>query len=92
MTNLSISVYLSDKEYVEYVKDESELLEKFVEHVRKFSPDFLVGYFSDGFDLPYLAVRAKKNKVKKIAFKTKRSDKTFDLTSVEINKNLDDLL
>src|SRR3989338_4366988 len=41
-------------EYVEYVKDEAELLEKFVEYVKKISPDFLVGYFSDGFDLPYL--------------------------------------
>jgi len=50
--------------YVEYVKDEAELLEKFCENVRKFSPDFLVGYFSDGFDLPYLKARAEKHKVK----------------------------
>ena len=49
--------------YVEYVKDEEELLEKFVEHVREISPDFLVGYFSDGFDLPYLRARAEKLKV-----------------------------
>jgi len=49
--------------YVEYVKDEAELLEKFVEHVKKFSPDFLVGYFSDGFDLPYIKARADKFKV-----------------------------
>ncbi len=49
--------------YVEYVKDEAELLEKFVEQVREFSPDFLVGYFSDGFDLPYLKARAEKHKV-----------------------------
>jgi len=39
-------------------------LEKFVEYVRKISPDFLVGYFSDGFDLPYIKARAIKNKVK----------------------------
>ncbi|MBA7668474.1 hypothetical protein ES703_76586 [subsurface metagenome] len=50
--------------YVEYVKDESELIEKFVEYVRKISPDFLVGYFSDGFDLPYLKSRAEKYKIK----------------------------
>ncbi len=50
--------------YIEYVKNEKELLEKFVEHVRKISPDFLVGYFSDGFDLPYLKARADKYKVK----------------------------
>ena len=49
---------------VEFVKDESELLEKFVEYVKKISPDFIVGYFSDGFDLPYLKARAEKNNVK----------------------------
>jgi len=54
----------TDLKYVEFVKDEAELLERFVEHVRKFSPDFLVGYFSDGFDLPYLKVRAEKNNVR----------------------------
>ena len=50
--------------YVEFVKDEAELIERFVEHVKKISPDFLVGYFSDGFDLPYLKARAEKLKVK----------------------------
>ena len=40
-------------EYVEYVKDEKELLESFCENVKKYSPDILVGYFSDGFDMPY---------------------------------------
>ena len=50
--------------YVEYVEDEAELIEKFVEYVREISPDFLIGYHSDGFDLPYLKARAEKNKVK----------------------------
>ncbi|MCX6746722.1 MAG: DNA-directed DNA polymerase [Candidatus Pacearchaeota archaeon] len=50
-------------ENVEYVKDEAELLEKFAEIIKKISPDFLTGYFSDGFDLPYLKARAEKNKV-----------------------------
>jgi len=49
-----------NQDYVECVKDEKELLEKFVEYVRKLSPDFFVGYFSDGFDLPYLKARADK--------------------------------
>lgn len=49
---------------VEYVKDEAELIEKFVEYVKKISPDFLVGYFSDGFDIPYLKARADKYKIK----------------------------
>ena len=50
--------------YVEYVEDESELLEKFVQYVKEISPDFLVGYFSDGFDLPYLKARADRFNVK----------------------------
>jgi DNA polymerase, archaea type len=51
-------------DYVEYIKDEKELLEKFVEYTKKFSPDFLIGYYSDGFDLPYLKARADKHKIK----------------------------
>jgi len=51
-------------DYAEYVEDEIELLEKFVEEVKKVSPDFLTGYFSDGFDLPYIKARAEKHKIK----------------------------
>jgi len=50
--------------YVTYVEDEAELLEKFCEEVKNYSPDFLGGYFSDGFDLPYLKARSEKLKVK----------------------------
>jgi DNA polymerase elongation subunit (family B) len=50
--------------YVEYVKDEAELLEKFVKVIKELSPDFITGYFSDGFDMPYLKARAEKNRVK----------------------------
>ncbi len=51
-------------DYVEYVDNEGELLEKFLEYVKKISPDFLVGYFSDGFDLPYLKARAEHHEIK----------------------------
>jgi len=54
----------SGLDYVEHVKDEAELLEKFVEYVKKISPDFITGYFSDGFDLPYIKARAMKHNVK----------------------------
>jgi len=53
----------NSKNYVEFVKDEAELIEKFIEYVKKISPDFLVGYFSDGFDLPYLKARANELKI-----------------------------
>ena len=39
------SIKNKDLDFVEYVKDEAELIEKFVEYVKKISPDFLVGYF-----------------------------------------------
>lgn len=49
---------------VEFVKDEEELLKKFVEFIKKEKPDILTGYFSDGFDLPYLRVRADMHGIK----------------------------
>ncbi len=51
-------------DFVEYAKNEEELLEKFVSYVRQISPDFLVGYFSDGFDMAYIKARAEKYKIK----------------------------
>ncbi len=50
--------------FVECFKDEAEMLEAFVDYIKKISPDLLVGYFSDGFDMPYLRARAEKNKIK----------------------------
>src|SRR6056297_448972 len=52
------------KEYVEFVKNEKELIKKFTETVKKYSPDFLIGYNSDFFDLPFLKQRAKKVRTK----------------------------
>lgn len=52
------------QDYVECFKSEEEMLEKFVEYVRKFNPDILTGYFSDGFDLQYLRARAQKHGIK----------------------------
>ncbi|MFA5992613.1 MAG: DNA-directed DNA polymerase [Candidatus Pacearchaeota archaeon] len=51
-------------ENVEYFKDEADMLEAFVKYFKKLQPDILTGYFSDGFDLPYLKARAEVNKVK----------------------------
>ena len=52
------------KNYVEFVENEKELLQKFSEYLNKISPDILVGYFSDGFDMPYIKSRTDKFKVK----------------------------
>ena len=51
-------------DYVECYANEKEMLNAFTEEIKKISPDVLVGYFSDKFDLPYLKARAEKNKVK----------------------------
>jgi|TARA_B100002003_G_scaffold63752_1_gene59074 DNA polymerase elongation subunit (family B) len=50
--------------YVESFKDEGEMIEGFVEAVNEYGPDILTGYFSDGFDLPYLKEASKRKKVK----------------------------
>lgn len=47
-------------DYVEVVSDEATMIEKFARKVREFDADILTGYFSDGFDLPYLRARADK--------------------------------
>ncbi len=48
---------------IEFVSSESELLERFKQLVSEFKPDILAGYYSDGFDLPYLIKRAAKYKI-----------------------------
>ena len=52
------------KKYVEFVKDEGEMLLKCKEVIKEYNPDYLVGYYSDGFDLPYLRTRAEKYHIK----------------------------
>jgi DNA polymerase I/DNA polymerase-2 len=64
ITSKQINAKEKGFEFVEYVKDEEELLEKFVAYVKKLAPDFLVGYFSDGFDMPYIKARAEFHKMK----------------------------
>ncbi len=51
-------------DYVEFVKDEGEMLMRFNDIVNTFGPDYIVGYFSDGFDFPYVKARAEKYKIK----------------------------
>ena len=46
-------------DFVEYVENEKELLKRFTEEINTLAPDFLMGYFSDEFDLPYIKERAR---------------------------------
>ncbi|MBW2975277.1 DNA-directed DNA polymerase [Candidatus Woesearchaeota archaeon] len=50
--------------YIEFVKSEAELIERFKGIVNEYQPDILTGYFSDEFDLPYIKARADKYRIK----------------------------
>ncbi len=50
--------------YIEFVKSEAELIEKFKSTIDDYKPDMLAGYFSDEFDLPYIKARADKYKIR----------------------------
>ena len=53
-----------DLEYVETLKTEAHMIQRFFEIVRSENPDILVGYNSDNFDMPYIRDRAAKLNVK----------------------------
>lgn len=51
-------------DYVECYSNETDMIEDFIKYFKKVNPDVLTGYFSDGFDLPYLKSRCEKLKIK----------------------------
>lgn len=51
-------------DYLEIVQDEVAMLKQFRELMINYQPDIITGYFSDGFDLPYLKMRADLHKIK----------------------------
>jgi len=48
---------------IEFVASEADMLMRFCELVKEYQPDFLTGYYTDGFDFPYIADRAKHLKI-----------------------------
>src|SRR3989344_530566 len=52
------------KDYVEFVKDEQELIWKFIEVIKEYNPDYITGFFTDGFDFPYLKLMAEEFGIK----------------------------
>ncbi|MBI2670655.1 hypothetical protein HYX18_01590 [Candidatus Woesearchaeota archaeon] len=56
--------FKSLNESIEFVEDEQSLIKKFLSVINEYKPDYLVGYFSDGFDFPYIYARARKYEVK----------------------------
>ncbi len=51
----------TDLSCIEFVENEKELIRRFSEVIESYRPDMLVGYYSDGFDLPYIQARAERN-------------------------------
>lgn len=43
---------------IEFVNNEAELLVRFRDAIKEYKPDYIVGYYSDGFDWPYIRSRA----------------------------------
>ncbi|MBL7054915.1 ribonuclease H-like domain-containing protein [Candidatus Woesearchaeota archaeon] len=70
--------FKTELDFVEFVNSEAELIEKFKETIETFKPDILTGYFSDGFDLPYIKTRAEKYKIS--------MDLGLDYSELRVNK------
>ncbi|WP_409200428.1 3'-5' exonuclease [Methanobrevibacter sp. DSM 116169] len=49
----------SNNDFIERVKDEKAMIERFAQYVKEYDVDIIVGYNSDNFDFPYLKDRAK---------------------------------
>ncbi|MFC1768988.1 DNA-directed DNA polymerase [Nanoarchaeota archaeon] len=73
--------FKTDDETIEFVESELELIEKFNEVIDHVKPEIITGYFSDGFDFPYLESRASKYKIK--------LDIGLDHSDVKINRKGD---
>jgi DNA polymerase I len=56
--------FKTDFDYVEFLGGEEELLGRFKEIIDKEKPDVLCGYYSDGFDLPYIRARCEHYRIK----------------------------
>lgn len=56
--NKVLSTKKSEKEFVETLSCEEDMLKRFAQIIKEENPDLLVGYNSDAFDLPYIKKRA----------------------------------
>ena len=68
---------------IEFISGEAEMLQRFKEIVNEYEPDIIVGYNSDGFDLPYIINRAKKLNI--------QMDLCLDYSTLELNERADDI-
>ena len=50
--------FKTSKKEIEFVSSEVKLLKEFKNIIKSYKPDYIVGYYSDGFDWPYIKARA----------------------------------
>lgn len=60
---ISWKEFNTENENIEFVDNEASLIRRFKGIIEEYQPDYLVGYYSDGFDFPYLCERAKRYKI-----------------------------
>jgi len=70
--------FKTDNKNIEFVESELDLINKFKDVIESYKPDIVTGYFSDGFDFPYIEERARKYKI--------NLNIGLDYSSVKINK------
>lgn len=73
--------FRTELDYIEFVDSESEMISRFKEAVEVQKPDIIAGYYSDGFDCPYIQTRADKYKIK--------LDLGLDYSQIKISKKTD---
>ncbi len=57
-----------EESFVIKVKNEKEMIEKFIDLIRFYDVDVLVGFNSSSFDIPYLIERMKRNRLGELSF------------------------
>ena len=68
-----ISVVTNNGDVQQFIAEDSDdkpVIQSFVDYVRRFNPDIIVGYDSNNHDWPYLAARARKLGIKLFADRT----------------------
>lgn len=86
----------TDNKHIEFVATEADLLLRFKELLEEHKPDILAGYFSDGFDLPFIVKRAEKYKLEldigldgtamKVEGRTQKSVQITGMVHVDVYK------
>jgi len=66
-------------DFVEMFSNEKEMLQRFLEIIKNFDPDLIIGYNINNFDLPYIIQRLKENGIKSYLGRAKKSARSVKL-------------